>query len=96
MIVDVDPECSNLFCGDPLRLRQILLNLLSNAVKFADTGDIEICVAQSPAPGGRTALDFSVRDDGASIRVQNPNPGFPSICPFTPCSPSHIPRFSGS
>jgi hypothetical protein len=37
-----------------------------------------------------------VRDDGASIRVQNPNPGFPSICPFTPCSPSHIPRFSGS
>jgi CheY-like chemotaxis protein len=31
-------------CGDPNRLRQILLNLLSNAVKFTDEGGVHISV----------------------------------------------------
>jgi PAS domain S-box-containing protein len=67
LIIDVDPECSNLFYGDPLRLRQILLNLLSNAVKFAERGDVMVEVSQSPAPGGRAKLEFSVRDNGIGL-----------------------------
>jgi PAS domain S-box-containing protein len=67
LIINVDPGCSNLFYGDPLRLRQILLNLLSNAVKFAETGDVAVDVLHSPAPGGRVKLEFSVRDNGIGL-----------------------------
>jgi signal transduction histidine kinase/CheY-like chemotaxis protein/HPt (histidine-containing phosphotransfer) domain-containing protein len=67
LIIDVDLGCSNLFVGDPLRLRQILLNLLSNAVKFSEQGDVAVHVVQSPAPGGRCKLEFSVRDNGIGL-----------------------------
>jgi len=67
LIIDVDLGCSNLFYGDPLRLRQILLNLLSNAVKFSEKGDVTLDVSQSPAPGGRFMLEFSVRDQGIGL-----------------------------
>jgi PAS domain S-box-containing protein len=67
LIIDVDLGCSNLFYGDPLRLRQILLNLLSNAVKFSEAGDVAVEVSQSPAPCGRFKLEFSVRDNGIGL-----------------------------
>ena len=67
LIMDVDLGCSNLFYGDPLRLRQILLNLLSNAVKFSERGDVVVSVVQSPSPAGRCQLEFAVRDNGIGL-----------------------------
>jgi CheY-like chemotaxis protein/HPt (histidine-containing phosphotransfer) domain-containing protein len=67
LFVDVDFACPNLFRGDPMRLRQILLNLVSNAVKFTAAGDIIVSVAPAAAAEGLAALDFSVKDSGIGI-----------------------------
>jgi PAS domain S-box-containing protein len=67
LLVDVDPDCPNSFCGDPVRLRQILLNLLSNAIKFTAAGEVSVTVAAAPSPQGRVTLDFAVQDTGAGI-----------------------------
>ena len=54
-------------CGDPVRLRQIVLNLLSNALKFTAKGVVLLRVT----PAGRTPegvrLRFEVRDTGIGI-----------------------------
>ena len=50
-------------CGDPTRVRQVLLNLVGNAVKFTERGRIDVDVAVA-GPG---RLCFRVRDTGIGI-----------------------------
>jgi PAS domain S-box-containing protein len=54
-------------CGDPTRLRQVLLNLVGNAVKFTERGCISIKVT-APAPeAGKLTVRFEVQDSGIGI-----------------------------
>ncbi len=53
--------------GDSTRLSQILMNLLGNAIKFTEAGEICLTVAKRPAPAGKIAITFSVRDEGIGI-----------------------------
>ncbi len=53
--------------GDSRRICQILINLLGNAVKFTNQGTVGLHVEPSVA-GGRSFLDFSVRDSGPGIQ----------------------------
>lgn len=55
-------------CGDPHRLRQVILNLLSNAIKFTEKGDVFLKVEQRKAESDRVEILFSVRDTGPGIR----------------------------
>lgn len=61
------------FTGDILRIRQILINLVSNAVKFTQNGSVTIQVEMlalrtEPQSGKQYAkLRFSVIDDGIGI-----------------------------
>ncbi|NMC20411.1 MAG: response regulator, partial [Thermogutta sp.] len=52
---------------DPRRLRQILLHLLSNAVKFTERGEVVLGVRWVKVAGGKSQIQFSVRDTGPGI-----------------------------
>ncbi|MST00174.1 MAG: PAS domain S-box protein [Pedosphaera sp.] len=54
-------------CGDPHRLRQVLLNLVGNAVKFTETGGVHLCVNGQSDSEGRFELRCEVRDTGIGI-----------------------------
>ncbi|WP_053161238.1 PAS domain-containing hybrid sensor histidine kinase/response regulator [Pseudomonas sp. P1.8] len=57
-------------CGDPLRLRQILLNYLSNAVKFTERGHIRLEVSLREAGVDDALLRFSVIDSGIGLSAE--------------------------
>lgn len=57
----------SLISTDPRRLRQILLHLLSNAVKFTERGEVVLRVRWVKVAGGRSQMQFSVRDTGPGI-----------------------------
>ncbi|MES3023871.1 MAG: response regulator [Pseudomonadota bacterium] len=54
-------------CGDPNRLRQILVNLLGNAVKFTEQGQILITVEVASEDGPAVTLRFEVHDTGIGV-----------------------------
>lgn len=54
-------------CGDPGRLRQVLLNLGGNAVKFTARGDIRIDVERLERQDDQVRLRFNVSDTGIGI-----------------------------
>ena len=58
----VPPATTGLMCGDPVRVRQILLNLLSNAVKFTDRGSVTLELVW-----GDDCVNFRVSDTGIGI-----------------------------
>ena len=55
-------------CGDPIRLRQVLLNLVSNAIKFTDKGAVCILVEEVARDGDDVELLFVIRDNGIGIK----------------------------
>ncbi|MCB1171978.1 MAG: response regulator [Leptospiraceae bacterium] len=66
----ITPEASNIFKGDEMRLRQILINLLGNAIKFTDTGVVRLIVsrdAQACRTPDRVPFLFEVHDTGCGI-----------------------------
>jgi signal transduction histidine kinase/CheY-like chemotaxis protein len=54
-------------CGDPSRLRQILVNLLDNAVKFTAKGGVSLRVRMEGDDSSQVTLRFEVRDSGVGI-----------------------------
>ena len=63
----------DVWMGDPLRLRQVLMNLIGNALKFTAQGGIAISVAATDSPAdenGRRELHFRVRDSGIGIPAE--------------------------
>jgi signal transduction histidine kinase/CheY-like chemotaxis protein/HPt (histidine-containing phosphotransfer) domain-containing protein len=54
-------------CGDPTRLRQIVLNLVTNAIKFTEDGEVVINAAVLEQTATRALLKISVKDSGIGI-----------------------------
>lgn len=66
----MDDTVPQTFCGDSVRLGQILNNLLSNAVKFTAEGGVVFsarCTPRQNSPEGEEFLEFSVQDTGIGI-----------------------------
>ncbi len=63
----VAPDVPRRVCGDPGRLRQVLLNLLTNAVKFTERGEIAALFDLGLRDGDGIVLRLRVRDTGVGI-----------------------------
>ena len=62
-----DADSSACFCGDPGRLRQILVNLIGNALKFTSSGEVSVRAAMVEKSAADCVLRFSVCDTGIGI-----------------------------
>ena len=63
----VDPEAPESVCGDPGRLRQVLVNLIGNAIKFTGRGEVVVDVRPETRTLRDICLHFAVRDTGIGI-----------------------------
>ncbi|MFZ0269270.1 ATP-binding protein [Caulobacter sp.] len=61
-VTEIAPDAEGAWCGDSVRLRQVLSNLASNAVKFTLGGRIRLSV-EAASPG----LSFTLTDTGIGI-----------------------------
>jgi PAS domain S-box-containing protein len=62
-----DPRIPRVVCGDPHRLRQVIVNLVGNAIKFTPSGEIQLSVEVAAADEKFVELHFTVRDTGIGI-----------------------------
>jgi signal transduction histidine kinase/DNA-binding response OmpR family regulator len=69
LTVHVAPDVPADLRGDPVRLGQILINLVGNAIKFTDDGEVSIEVSVKAVTNGRAWLQFSIRDTGIGIAL---------------------------
>lgn len=58
-------------CGDPMRLRQVLVNLAGNAVKFTERGGVTLSARCERRDGNGCTLLFAVRDTGIGIQPED-------------------------
>jgi len=66
-VTQIQPEVPSLLCGDPGRLRQILINLVGNAIKFTDKGEVIVRVSLDDEDTSHVTIRFSVSDTGIGI-----------------------------
>jgi signal transduction histidine kinase len=63
----IDAQIPAQICGDPTRLRQILVNLLDNAVKFTSSGSAMLSAALISESNEAITIRISVADTGIGI-----------------------------
>jgi signal transduction histidine kinase/CheY-like chemotaxis protein len=69
LAVHIAPNVPAGLIGDPVRLGQVLINLVGNAIKFTDHGEVCVDVSVKAATNGRACLQFSIRDTGIGIAL---------------------------
>jgi PAS domain S-box-containing protein len=89
----VDPAVPTMLCGDPGRLRQVLINLIGNAIKFTERGEVALDVRLEAEEPDHAVLRFVVRDTGIGIPPGKVDQLFQ---PFTQVDASTTRRFGGT
>jgi signal transduction histidine kinase/DNA-binding response OmpR family regulator len=69
LAVHIAPEVPADLTGDPVRLGQVLINLVGNAIKFTEHGEVCVDVSVGPIANGRACVQFSIRDTGIGIAL---------------------------
>ncbi|MFZ6801055.1 response regulator [Undibacterium sp. Di24W] len=64
---DIDAAVPKQVCGDPYRLKQILLNYTNNAIKFTERGEINLFVRLLNCTASGWLLRFEVEDTGIGM-----------------------------
>ena len=67
---EIDTSLPDIFCGDVLRLKQILLNFVGNAVKFSDQGKITVRAHAVEKADTGVLLRIEVTDQGIGISLE--------------------------
>ena len=68
--IDCDPDIPDHLCGDPARIRQIIINLLTNAIKYTNEGGVLLTVKSRKESYGIN-LVISVKDSGIGIKKED-------------------------
>lgn len=89
----IAPEVPSLLCGDPGRLRQILINLVGNATKFTKKGEISVRVTLEREDASSAVIRFCVMDTGIGIPQDRMNRLFKS---FSQVDGSTTRKFGGT
>jgi two-component system sensor histidine kinase/response regulator len=89
----VQPGVPDFLCGDPGRLRQILLNLGGNALKFTQSGAVVIRASLESTGGDSAIIRFEVSDTGIGIPASAQAKLFQ---PFTQVDPSTSRHYGGT
>ncbi len=89
----VAKDVPTMVCGDPTRLRQILLNLLSNSIKFTEKGGVQVSLALVGCREGRVELRVEVKDTGIGLTPESQQKLF---APFSQAEKSTSRRFGGT
>lgn len=64
--LNIDKALLDVYIGDELRLRQVLVNLISNAIKFTEKGSVQLSV-RFWQDGTQSGLYFGIQDTGIGL-----------------------------
>jgi two-component system, sensor histidine kinase and response regulator len=64
---DADPSLSRAFCGDPLRIGQVVLNYVSNAIKFTAEGEVRVHASMQEEDASGFLIRVEVEDTGIGL-----------------------------
>jgi signal transduction histidine kinase/CheY-like chemotaxis protein/HPt (histidine-containing phosphotransfer) domain-containing protein len=92
VLINIDNNVPQFVVLDQLRVKKILVNLLSNAVKFTESGEVEIIVSFKKTDDAKGILNFSIRDTGIGISLDEKENLFKS---FTQLDSSLTRKFGG-
>ncbi|MBF0242678.1 MAG: PAS domain S-box protein [Desulfamplus sp.] len=74
LVTEIAPDIPEIFIGDPVRIRQIVLNLVSNALKFTESGEVRVSITKD-----NDLVTISVKDSGIGIPEAKLNTVFESF-----------------
>jgi PAS domain S-box-containing protein len=89
----IHPDVPTAVCGDPGRLRQVLVNLVSNAVKFTDSGEVVVRTQLVEDQADGVVVRFRVSDTGIGIAPEHQAGLFAS---FSQADASTTRRYGGT
>ncbi len=80
LLCEVSPQLPEMVCGDPGRLRQVLINLVGNALKFTSEGEVSLKVQLDVIEDKGESIHFTVTDTGVGILEEKLKSIFESFC----------------
>lgn len=67
LVTFIDPALPARVCGDPGRIRQVLLNLVSNAIKFTENGEVVVRAMPGAPTDDTVEVHVEIVDTGIGI-----------------------------
>ncbi len=68
--LEIDPEISTTFSGDPTKLSQIFMNLINNALKFTENGTVIVRAKLLGEIDNKQNIYFEIVDTGIGIPIE--------------------------
>jgi PAS domain S-box-containing protein len=93
LLCDIDADVPEMVCGDPVRIRQVLMNLVGNGIKFTSVGEVAVRVEIQFSRDDHCILHFVVSDTGIGIPLEKRRMIFE---PFTQADTSTTRQYGGT